>query len=439
MAPGKRQVKARRHLVCNHCHSLVDFAISGCGKTWSETTEEGFTFQCLGCWKVDCLTAELARLTDIVKGMQSGGRVIARTTNGERTTGNMTCRKETGEKVTVEKEGGTRGQEMREVDATGGKTNGRKEVRGDVIKRKSITRTMTGGKETGKKGTTEKAAGGKVSNQGDAKRRSYSEAVIEGALRTERVFMGDSILRKTDRTKNSLESPTEFGYKCVCLNARSIVNKRNELNIMVEDIDPHIIGITESWATLDISDAELGMKGYVMFRKDRLGRRGGGVILYIKKSIQAYEIKLEKEAECEEAVWCNIITGKSTLTVGLVYRSPNISMEENEKIHNAIKEVSKRDCIIMGDFNHGHIQWTSLQSTGREDQEFFNLVQDSFLSQLVLEATRGENVLYIVLSSQKEFVDNVKICEPLGCSDHNQIHFIIKVKGERNRKIRYRK
>ena len=26
---------------------------------------------------MDCLTAELARLTDIVKGMQSGGRVIA--------------------------------------------------------------------------------------------------------------------------------------------------------------------------------------------------------------------------------------------------------------------------------------------------------------------------------------------------------------------------
>ena len=69
---------------------------------------------------------------------------------------------------------------------------------------------------------------------------------------------------------------------------------RNELNIMVEDIDPHIIGITESWATPDISDAELGMTGYVMFRKDRLGRRGGGVIIDIKESIQACEIKLEK-------------------------------------------------------------------------------------------------------------------------------------------------
>ena len=80
--------------------------------------EEGFTFQCLGCCKVDCLTAELARLTDVVKGMARGGRVIARKTNGERTTENMTCRKVTGERVTVEKEGGTRGQEMREVDAT---------------------------------------------------------------------------------------------------------------------------------------------------------------------------------------------------------------------------------------------------------------------------------------------------------------------------------
>ena len=64
-----------------------------------------------------------------------------------------------------------------------------------------------------------------------------------------------------------------------CLNARSIVNKKNELNIMVEDIDPHIIGITESWANTDITDAELGLTRYVMFRRYRIGERGGGVIV----------------------------------------------------------------------------------------------------------------------------------------------------------------
>ena len=51
---------------------------------------------------------------------------------------------------------------------------------------------------------------------------------------------------KAKSAKNSLESSTEFGYKCICLNARSRVNKRNELNFMEEDTDPHIIGITES-------------------------------------------------------------------------------------------------------------------------------------------------------------------------------------------------
>ena len=53
----------------NHCHSLVDFALSGCVKSWAETMEEWFTFQCFGCWKVDYLAAETARLTGIVKGM----------------------------------------------------------------------------------------------------------------------------------------------------------------------------------------------------------------------------------------------------------------------------------------------------------------------------------------------------------------------------------
>ena len=53
--------------------------------------------------------------------------------------------------------------------------------------------------------------------------------------------------------------------------------------------------------------------------------------------------------------------------------SPNINEEDNTKIENAIKEVSKGECSIMGDFNHGHVQWKSLESTGGEDQQFIFL------------------------------------------------------------------
>ena len=55
---------------------------------------------------------------------------------------------------------------------------------------------------------------------------------------------------------------------------------------MVDDIHPHIIGITESWANNDMTYAELGLEGYAIFRKDRIGRRGGGVLLYIKDTYQ---------------------------------------------------------------------------------------------------------------------------------------------------------
>ena len=72
------------------------------------------------------------------------------------------------------------------------------------------------------------------------------------------------------------------------MNARSIINKKTELNIMVYDIKPHITGITESWTNDDITDAELGLEGNVMFRKYRIGRRGGGVLLYIKDTIPTY-------------------------------------------------------------------------------------------------------------------------------------------------------
>ena len=106
---------------------------------------------------------------------------------------------------------------------------------------------------------------------------------------------------------------------------------------MVAGINPHAIGIAESYANKDTVDAELAVTGYVMFMKDRRERRGGGVILYTKESIQAYEITLKSETDCEEAIWSSIVTKNSTLTTGIVY--PNIRQEEDIKLHrqNAIR------------------------------------------------------------------------------------------------------
>ena len=71
-------------------------------------------------------------------------------------------------------------------------------------------------------------------------------------------------------------------------------------------------GTTESW--YNIADAEIGLTGYEIFRKDRIGRQRLAVISYIKEYVQANEIKFEREVDCDEAFWYNIVTGNSTLT-----------------------------------------------------------------------------------------------------------------------------
>ena len=125
------------------------------------------------------------------------------------------------------------------------------------------------------------------------------------------------------------------------------------------------------------------------------------MLLYIKETIPTYEVQLREEADCNEAIWCKLVTGHTTVAIGVVYRCPNITKQNNGKIHNAISEVRKGDCIIMGDFNHGNIEWDTLQSTGVEDQTVLCLVQDNILTQHVSEPTRAARILDIVLSSQE--------------------------------------
>ena len=67
--------------------------------------------------------------------------------------------------------------------------------------------------------------------------------------------------------------------KCISLNARSILNKMDELIRLVFEVEPYIIGFTETWIRPDMGDAEFTLPGYRMFRNDRKLRREGRVII----------------------------------------------------------------------------------------------------------------------------------------------------------------
>ena len=125
------------------------------------------------------------------------------------------------------------------------------------------------------------------------------------------------------------------------------------------------------------------------------------MLLYIKENIPAHEVQLSEEADSNDAIWCKLVTGHTTVTIGVVYRCPNITKQNNEKIHNAISEVSKGECIIMGDFNHGNIKWDTQQSTGVEDQKLFMHSTGQFLNSACIRTNQSsKGIIYSAILTE---------------------------------------
>ena len=84
-----------------------------------------------------------------------------------------------------------------------------------------------------------------------------------------------------------------------------------------------------------------------MFRNDRMpGKKRR------RRCVATHEVHLQEEAGCEEVIWCKLVPGHRPKTVidEVVYRCPNVTKQNNEKMHNIIREISKGDdnCIIIG-------------------------------------------------------------------------------------------
>lgn len=58
-------------------------------------------------------------------------------------------------------------------------------------------------------------------------------------------------------------------------NVRSLLPKIDHLRVTAINASPHVICLTETWLSSDISDSEAYIPGYSLFRADR-NRRGGG-------------------------------------------------------------------------------------------------------------------------------------------------------------------
>ena len=73
------------------------------------------------------------------------------------------------------------------------------------------------------------------------------------------------------------------------LNINSVLPKIDELRIIAKEINPSIIGLTETKIDNNVNDEEIKIPGYNVERADR-DRRGGGVACYIRNDL-SYNVR----------------------------------------------------------------------------------------------------------------------------------------------------
>ena len=73
------------------------------------------------------------------------------------------------------------------------------------------------------------------------------------------------------------------------------------------------------------------------------------------------------------------------------------------------------------------VYWNLLHASTPSSQMFIDTVLDRYLAQVVDKPTRGDNILDLMLTSNKALVDKVNIDAPFVSSDHCVARFDITI------------
>ena len=118
--------------------------------------------------------------------------------------------------------------------------------------------------------------------------------------------------------------------------------------------------------------------------------------------------------------------------VDVYYRPPDQDEEVDEAFYRQLQAASQSQALVlMGDFNHPDISWEEHTARHTQSRRFFQSIGDNFLMQVVEEPTSGGILLDLVLMNKEGLVQDVKVGDRLGCSDHEMVNFRILGGGSR--------
>ena len=132
------------------------------------------------------------------------------------------------------------------------------------------------------------------------------------------------------------------------INARSICNKIDYLNIHIDHYKPDVLAITETWGRAPLTDSLVTPSGFNLFRKDREVRAGGGVMLLGRSVYNPIPFEIPDTIFFNDSVWCTIpFSPAKSILVGYVYRSPSSDSSNDKSLFTLFDFVSSLVMTIV--------------------------------------------------------------------------------------------
>ena len=124
------------------------------------------------------------------------------------------------------------------------------------------------------------------------------------------------------------------------------------------------MALSETWLDDSISDTELALENYNLFRKER-NRHGGGVAVYVRSPLTVSSLDSVKSTESSfESLWISISGCQlpSSVAFCVCYRPPSSSSNFVDSFSSDIKSVLavSRLIVVCGDFNVNLLNNSSL-------------------------------------------------------------------------------
>ncbi len=118
-----------------------------------------------------------------------------------------------------------------------------------------------------------------------------------------------------DKNHDSLKSrncKNEKGLIFAHLNTRSMRKKMDDIKLLIKNECIDVFTISESWLDTNVSDAEITIPGYTLFRRDRClnydygnDNGSGGTVCYVKDHINATH-RTDLNDDAIEALWVEL-------------------------------------------------------------------------------------------------------------------------------------